>query len=117
MAGVSASFLSWLAASTAFASNNHMRTVTLPLPAFGFIVSTRAALAAGVALFVADRIPVERRRAVGLSLIAFGAATTVPAIKWLLRSRRQLAAQRAGVHQESRLIGATRFPRRGDEII
>jgi hypothetical protein len=92
-----------------------MRTVTLPLPVFGFVVSTRAALAAGVALFVADRIPAERRRIVGLSLIAFGAATTIPAIKWVMRGRRRSLAR--GVQQESRLIGATRFARKGDDII
>jgi len=94
-----------------------MRTVTLPLPVFGFIVSTRAALAAGVALLAADRIPPQRRRMVGLGLVAFGAATTVPAIKWLVRGRRRAALQQAGVQREPRMIGATRFPRKGDEII
>ena len=47
----------------------------------GFIVVTRAALAFGVALLVADRIPQPRRRAIGLTLIAVGAATTIPAEK------------------------------------
>ena len=96
-------------------TTDHMRTVTLPLPVFGFVVFTRAALAAGVGLFVADRVPPERRRIVGLSLIAFGAITTIPAVRWVSRSVRGLSAP-TGVDRESRLIGARRFPRKGDEI-
>jgi hypothetical protein len=44
-----------------------------------FVVGTRVALAFGVGLLVAGRIPEERRRSIALALIAFGAATTVPA--------------------------------------
>ena len=62
-----------------------MRTVTLPLPVFGFTILTRAALAAGVGLLLADRIPRERRRHIGLALIAVGAATTIPIVRWLSR--------------------------------
>jgi hypothetical protein len=46
-----------------------------------FIVGTRVALAFGVGLLVAGRIPEERRRSIALTLIAFGAATTVPAAR------------------------------------
>ena len=55
----------------------------------GFIVGTRAALAFGVGLLVADRIPPSRRRTIALTLIGLGAATTVPlAIEVLGRRRR-----------------------------
>jgi hypothetical protein len=57
-----------------------MTRLTLRLPAFGFIVATRAALAFGAGLLAADSIPAERRRAVGLALVALGAATTIPAV-------------------------------------
>jgi hypothetical protein len=56
-----------------------MKSVVLSLPAFAFVVGTRAALAAGVALLLADKLPTARRRAIGAALAAIGAATTVPA--------------------------------------
>jgi hypothetical protein len=62
-------------------------TFTLDPPLFGFIVGTRAALAFGIGLLVADRIPRERRRHLALTMIAIGAATTVPAVL-SLRARR-----------------------------
>ena len=91
-----------------------MRTVTLPLPAFGFVLATRAALAAGLGLFFADRLSPERRRVVGLALVAFGAVTTVPAVRWISRSFRHLPAMNQ-VMSDPRLIGAWRFPRKGDD--
>ena len=45
----------------------------------GFVVGTRAALAFGLGLLLADRIPASRRRAIALTLVAIGAATTIPA--------------------------------------
>jgi Family of unknown function (DUF5335) len=65
-----------------------MRTVTLPLPMFGFIVATRAALGAGLGLLLADRLPPQRRRTLGLALVGVGAATTIPAVRSLSRSIR-----------------------------
>ena len=56
-----------------------MKNVLLDLPTFGFIVSTRAALGVGIGLLVSERLPTDRRRAIGRTLIAIGAATTVPA--------------------------------------
>jgi hypothetical protein len=93
-----------------------MRTVTLPLPKFGFVVATRAALAAGVGLLVADHLSSRRRRRVGLGLIAFGAAATIPAIEWIRRSFRAQSTP-SGVETDSRLTGATRLPRKGDDVI
>jgi hypothetical protein len=46
---------------------------------FGFVVATRAALAAGIGLLVSSRIPESRRRAIGLTLVSIGAVTTIPA--------------------------------------
>lgn len=54
---------------------------------FGFIVGTRAMLGVGIGLLLADRIPEDRRRGIGLALVAIGAATTVPAAASLMASR------------------------------
>ena len=85
----------------------------MPLPMMGFVIATRAALAAGLALKFADRMPKRRRRAVGAALIAVGAATTVPIVSWLFRHRP--APPNVGVESDPKLVGATRFPRKGDE--
>ena len=69
-----------------------MRTVTLPLPKFAFVVVTRAALAAGLALFFADKLSPERRRIVSLALVGAGAVTTIPAVRWVSRNFRGLPA-------------------------
>jgi hypothetical protein len=56
-------------------------------PLLGFIVGTRAALAFGAGLLIAERIPEARRRTVGTALIAVGALTTIPAAIALARRR------------------------------
>jgi hypothetical protein len=63
--------------------------IVLNPPLLGFIVGTRAALAFGVGLLVADRIPAARRRTVALTLIGIGAATTVPLAMEVLGRRRR----------------------------
>jgi len=70
-----------------------MKTVVLGMPMFGFVVATRAALAAGVGLLLADRIPESRRRAIGLTLVSIGAATTIPAAMAVFRGRKDKAAE------------------------
>jgi hypothetical protein len=64
-----------------------MQRFNLKPSAFGFLVGTRAALAFGLGLLAASRIPESRRKRIGLALLAVGAATTVPAIQLLRRSR------------------------------
>ncbi len=56
-----------------------MKKLILDVPTFGFIVMTRAMLGVGIGLLLSERLPAERRRAVALTLIAVGAATTIPA--------------------------------------
>jgi hypothetical protein len=63
-----------------------MQLVLTP-PLLGFIVGTRAALAFGLGLLLSERIPESRRRAVGLTLVAIGAATTIPAAMTVLGRR------------------------------
>ena len=73
---------------------------TLTLPELGLIAGTRVALGAGVGLLLAGRLSDEQRRAVGWTLLAVGALTTVPlAASVLLRRDGSTAA------------GSRRFPR------
>ena len=65
-----------------------MRNLVLTPPLLGFVVGTRAALAFGLGLLLADRIPEARRHRLALTLIALGAATTVPAAISVFRQSR-----------------------------
>jgi hypothetical protein len=60
--------------------------VTLPLPLLFGIVATRAALGMGIGLLIADKLK-DKRRPVGVALVAIGAITTIPAAFALLRAR------------------------------
>ena len=92
-----------------------MRAVTLSLPKLGFVIVTRAMLAAGLALLFGNRLSPEQRRRAGRALVAIGASATVPAVWWISRSlRRHRTAP--GVEYDPRLRGATRYPRKGDDI-
>jgi len=55
-----------------------MMTKTITIPQLGLIAATRAALGAGVALLLADRLNDDQRRAVGWTLFAVGALSTIP---------------------------------------
>ena len=65
-----------------------MKRVDLNLPTLGFVVATRAALGVGIGLLLASRLPEERRRAIGISLVALGATATIPAVIALRRGLR-----------------------------
>jgi hypothetical protein len=62
-----------------------MKYFELNVPTLGFVVATRAALGVGIGLLLSDRLPPERRRTLGLTLIGVGAATTLPAVIAVLR--------------------------------
>lgn len=92
-------------------------TLELSVPDLGFIVGTRALLAAGVALLAGSRLSAEQRRALGVALVTVGAATTIPAVRSVIRGVRR-ARQRSvpsGIEFDNRLIGVTRYPRKGDD--
>lgn len=69
------------------AHNERMRNINLTFPELAFIVGTRAALGVGIGLLVSDRIEPARRRAIGMTLAAVGAATTVPSLMAVLRDK------------------------------
>jgi len=91
-----------------------MKNVLLDLPSLALVVSTRAALAAGIGLLVSSRFAAPRRRAVGATLVAIGVLTTIPAV---MRVRRGINRARlaSSIGRDKRLIGATRLPRKGDD--
>ena len=95
-----------------------MKNVLLNLPTLGFIVSTRAALGIGIGLLLSERLPVQRRRAIGATLIAVGAVTTVPALRSVIRSVRRSNQREmsSSVERDERLLGVSRYPRKGDDI-
>ena len=55
-----------------------MRERNLTIPEIILIGGTRAALGAGLALLLSDRLNRDQRRAVGLTLFLVGAITTIP---------------------------------------
>ena len=67
-----------------------MAKLVVTFPQIAFIAGTRAALGLGAGLLLSGKLADSRRRAVGLGLVAFGVATTIPAARRLLASRRAL---------------------------
>jgi len=55
-----------------------MKEHEMTVPQIGLIASTRAMLGAGVALLLADKLTAEQRQAIGWTLFAVGALTTIP---------------------------------------
>lgn len=55
-----------------------MRDARITLPELALIAGTRAALGAGVGLLLADGLSRGPRRAVGWTLVAVGALSTIP---------------------------------------
>ena len=65
-----------------------MRETRLTLPELALIAGTRVALGAGLGLLLADRLPDDRRKAIGWTLVLVGAVSTIPlAIEVLGKSR------------------------------
>ena len=55
-----------------------MKTHEVTIPQIGLIAGTRAMLGAGIALLLSDKLSGEQRKAIGWTLVAIGALTTVP---------------------------------------
>ena len=50
----------------------------LSIPELALIAGTRVALGIGIGLLLFDRLNRDQRKAAGLALVGFGAATTIP---------------------------------------
>lgn len=55
-----------------------MKHHEVTIPQIGLIAGTRAILGAGVALLLSEKLSDEQRRAIGWTLVAIGALTTIP---------------------------------------
>ena len=69
-----------------------MKKIVLSLPTFGFVVVTRAALAAGIGLLLSRKLSDAHRKAIGATLVSIGVATTVPAALAVFRRKEPAAA-------------------------
>ena len=78
-----------------------MKTVVLSMPMFAFVVATRAALGAGIGLLLSKKIPESRRKAIGLTLVTIGAATTVPALMAIRRRLNERGPARIPPNRDS----------------
>ena len=60
-----------------------MKQHEVTVPQIGLIAGTRAMLGAGIALLLSEKLSGEQRRAIGWTLLAVGALTTIPlALQW-----------------------------------
>jgi hypothetical protein len=73
-----------------------MNRTPLSIPEIAMIGGTRAALGAGVGLLLADRMNDDQRRAVGWTLVAVGAITTIPIVVQLVKSQKQPSSNESG---------------------
>ncbi|PYJ28613.1 MAG: hypothetical protein DMF24_00495 [Verrucomicrobia bacterium] len=61
-----------------------MKKHEVTIPQIGLVAGTRAMLGAGIALLVSEKLSCEQRRAIGWTLVAVGALTTIPLVLQLL---------------------------------
>jgi len=62
-----------------------MRKHKVTIPQLLFVIGTRVALGAGVAMLISNRLKEKTRKKLGRSLIALGAITTIPAARMVAR--------------------------------
>jgi hypothetical protein len=81
-----------------------MKETKVTFPELGLIAGTRGILGAGIGFLLADRLSRRQRKAVGWSMLAIGAISTVP-LAFLVfgrkNCRRQLASDVAGENEHS----------------
>jgi hypothetical protein len=80
-----------------------MNRIPLSFPELGIISGTRAMLGAGVGLLLADRLNDDQRRAVGWTLVAVGAITTVPILLQLRKASRDSSGNGSRQMEQGRM--------------
>src|SRR5436309_631571 len=63
-----------------------MKQHEVTVPQIGLIAGTRAMLGAGIALLLSEKLTAEQRRAIGWTLVAVGAITTIPLVLQLCQA-------------------------------
>ncbi len=66
-----------------------MKKLELTLPELGLIAGTRGMLGAGVGLLMADKFNDDKRKAIGWTLFAIGALSTIPLAIEVLGKRQE----------------------------
>ncbi len=61
-----------------------MKKHEVTIPQIGLMAGTRAMLGAGIALLLSEKLTSEQRQAIGWTLVAVGAITTIPLALQLL---------------------------------
>ena len=69
-----------------------MKTHPVTLPEMALVAMTRGMAGAGIGLLLSERVPSQARRAVGWTLLAMGAATTIPILLSFLGKRDHAAS-------------------------
>jgi hypothetical protein len=64
-----------------------MKERTLTFLEIGLIAGTRAALGAGIALLISDRLNKDQRRGAGWVLLGIGVVTTIPIVLGVIGKR------------------------------
>jgi len=64
-----------------------MKATCISIPELALIAGTRAALGAGIALLVGDRLTEEQKKAVGWTLFLVGVVTTAPLLADVIGKR------------------------------
>ena len=77
--GLPSSHLWWIRI-TIKGVKRHMKQHEVTVPQIGLIAGTRAMLGAGIALLLSEKLTAEQRRAIGWTLVAVGALTTIPLV-------------------------------------
>jgi len=62
-----------------------MKEKNLALPVLGLIAGTRGMLGAGLGLLLGEKLAKGRRKTIGWTLVAIGAASTIPLAMYVLR--------------------------------
>jgi len=72
-----------------------MQNRLFTLPELAFIAGTRGMLGAGIGLLLSGKMSESQRRAVGLTLLAVGVVTTIPAAMAIFGSGRRAMIEAA----------------------
>jgi len=80
-----------------------MRETEITVPELMLVAGTRAMLGAGLGLLFADRMSDDSRRAIGWTLFAGGAVTTIPLARELFGGNRlsEMGRRPSGSHAQS----------------
>jgi hypothetical protein len=70
-----------------------MNKLVVSLPTLGFVVGTRAVLGVGIGLLLSGKMTGSQRRTLGVTLVAIGAATTIPAAMAVFHNQRRRPLQ------------------------